>query len=46
MAVLHRFETLPEGLTVGAKLTLSYDKDGKSSFVPEREKDNAVYRGR
>jgi hypothetical protein len=46
MAILHRFKSTPEGLTSGVRLTIAHDKDDKITLAPEREKDQAVYRGR
>jgi hypothetical protein len=46
MAVLHRFMSIPEGLTVGAKLTIAHDEDDSISIAPERERVKEVYRGR
>jgi hypothetical protein len=46
MAILQRFTNFPEGLTVGARLTLARDGDGNISLVPEQEKARSEYRGR
>jgi hypothetical protein len=46
MAVLHRFQTLPEDVAVGAKLTLVHDRDDNISIVTGQEKARSVYMGR
>jgi hypothetical protein len=46
MAVLHRFETMPEGLTVGEKAILSRSRDGGASIVAEHKRDKETFRGR